>query len=465
MSDSVVALVWFERDLRVDDNRALSRACDKADTVVPLFVDDIPDDGWARSRRQSIWLRRSLEALDAALRETGLRLTIRSGDSAGVLRMLVDETGADVVVWNRRYRPAFRRRDKKVIDELRDCGVEVTTTAGRILHNPDEVQTTTGGPYHVYTPFWRKFRKVVDVDAPQGKPPLWPGLAPDEWPESEGLEAITEDAEATWLDFWTPGEQAAQKKLKRFAESGIGDYDELRDRPDQDGTSRLSPHLHFGELSPRRVWHRARDFEGFRRQVVWREFSYHLLHHYPETADEPLRDKFRDFRWRVDAEAFERWQQGKTGYPIVDAGMRQLHKTGWMHNRVRMIAASFLTKDLLIPWQEGARWFWSNLVDADLANNTMGWQWSAGCGADAQPFFRVFNPVKQGRRHDPEGEYVRRFVPELQRLESPDIHAPWEASKERLQAANLNLGSDYPRPIVDHGRARKVALDRYDEIK
>ena len=459
MGEHEIVIVWFDRDLRVADHLALTRACGVADVVVPLFVDDEPQDGWPRSKRQSIWLRRSLEALGEALRERGSSLIFRRGSSAEVVPQVAKEVGAQLVIWNRRYRPGLRRRDKHVSRALREIGIEVETTSGRLLHEPEEIRTTTGGPYHVFTPFWRKFQKVVDVFEPLDEPELGPEKAPSTWPKSDGLDAISKAGEASWLEYWQPGEEGARKTLERFVESGLADYVECRDRPDRTGTSRLSPHLRFGEVSPRQVWQAVGGAEEFRRQLVWREFSYHLLHHYPHTAEEPLREKFKDFAWRDDEEGFERWKNGETGYPIVDAGMRQLRETGWMHNRVRMIVASFLTKDLLIPWQKGARWFWENLVDADLANNTMGWQWSAGCGADAQPFFRVFNPVKQGKRYDPDGEYVRRFVPELEGLSGSSIHAPWEASTQEL------AGTNYPEPIVDHGEAREIALNLYNEIK
>jgi deoxyribodipyrimidine photo-lyase len=276
-------------------------------------------------------------------------------------------------------------------------------------------------------------------------------------------------------DAWTPGEQTAHERLDYFIDALLLDYDEMRNRPDRDGTSRLSPHLHHGEISPRQVWTAVDDWvqnaamreaaDAFLQEIAWREFSYHLLVHYPETPTEVLRDKYADFPWKDDGDALERWQHGQTGYPIVDAGMRQLWERGWMHNRVRMIAASFLSKDLLLPWQTGARWFWDTLVDADLANNTMGWQWSAGSGADAQPFFRIFNPVSQSERYDPEGAYIRRYVPELADLPTEHLHAPWDAPDDVLDAVGITLGETYPEPIVDHRVAREEALDAYETIR
>jgi deoxyribodipyrimidine photo-lyase len=276
----------------------------------------------------------------------------------------------------------------------------------------------------------------------------------------------------------SPGEKGAVAMLARFLDEGIAGYPENRDRPDLPGTSRLSPHLHFGEISSRQVWHAVtartvsdpsrgveRGAQAFLRQLGWREFAHHLLHHFPETPEQPLREEFAAFPWRYDGKALSAWQRGETGYPIVDAGMRELLGTGWMHNRVRMIVASFLVKDLLLPWQEGAKWFLGTLFDADLANNTLGWQWVAGCGADAAPFFRVFNPMGQGRRYDPQGDYVRKWVPELADLPSKWIQCPWQAPEDVLSDAGVTLGKTYPRPMIDHAAARERALKAWRSLK
>ena len=272
-----------------------------------------------------------------------------------------------------------------------------------------------------------------------------------------------------------PGERGAHQRLKHFWENGLDGYDETRDRPDLDGTSLMSPRLHHGELSPRQIWHavqehegrgrRSKDAESFLSEIAWREFSYHLLHHYDELPETALRDKFDGFNWRHAPKKLERWQKGQTGYPIVDAAMRQLDEIGWMHNRLRMTVASFLTKDLLIWWQDGEAWFWDTLVDGNLANNAMGWQWAAGCGPDAQPFFRIFNPVTQGEKYDPNGDFVRRWVPELANLPTKHLHAPWNAPEETLDEAGVTLGEDYPQPMVDHREARDRALEEYNKIK
>ena len=295
--------------------------------------------------------------------------------------------------------------------------------------------------------------------------------APEAWPDSEPLRELDLEPQSDWAEGirneWTPGEESARETLRRFVRGGLGKYSRDRDIPSVLGTARVSPHLCFGEISPRQAWVAtgASGGEAWKRQLVWREFARHLLYHFPQTAEEPLRPEFARFPWKDDPAALELWQKGQTGYPIVDAGMRQLWQTGWMHNRVRMIVASFLVKDLMIPWQEGARWFWDTLVDADLANNTLGWQWTAGCGADAAPFFRIFNPMSQGQKLDPNGKYVRRWVPELESLSAKDIHEPWNATDAVLRRAGVELGKDYPYPIVDHAEARQAALDAYGQLR
>lgn len=491
MSDRSTALVWFRHDLRLADHPALYHAAKGHDAVVPLFVWAPHEEGdWAPGGAHRWWLHRSLQALDADLRERGSRLVVREGDSLEELRAVLRHTGADAVYWNKRYAPALRERDLAVAEALRADGVPFHTLEGRLLHDPDAIQTTSGGPYHVYTPFWKKFRDVVEVPPPIEAPRLGETRAPERWPASVEVGALGLTAEAQdgvdWADgfdaLWGPqapgravGERGAHQRLAHFVAHGLADYDAMRDRPGRDGTSLLSPRLHHGELSPRQVWHAVEAWvenaamrtqaDAYLQEVVWREFSYHLLYHYPETTTEPLKDKFEAFRWRHAPAKLKRWQEGQTGYPIVDAAMRQLWRTGWMHNRLRMVVASFLTKDALVHWQEGARWFWDTLVDGDLGNNTMGWQWSAGCGADAQPFFRIFNPVSQGEQHDPDGTFVREWVPELAGLPDKYIHHPWDAPADVLEAAGVTLGETYPEPLVDHTEARRKALSVYNEIK
>lgn len=471
-------LVWLRHSLRLRDHPALVHAAEQG-AVVPVFVWAPEEEGdWPPGPAAQWWLHHALQDLDERLRARGSRLILRTGPTIDALRDCLDATGADRVVWNRRYEPPLARRDEEVQAALDKQGIETQAFESQILHDPTAVETTSGGPYHVYTPFWKKVRKESLLDT---RPPLdIPDLpAPDAWPASEPVEALDLRPEADRAgglqEVWTPTIDAAHDRLDYTLKHILGDYGTARDRPDMDGTSRLSPYLHHGQLSPRQVWHRVVTWaddtgrhdaaEPFLREIVFREFSYHWLYHYPDTPTETYRDKFRAFPWRDDAEALARWKRGQTGYPIVDAGMRQLKETGWMHNRVRMIVASFLTKDLMLHWRHGARWFWTMLVDADLADNTFNWQWTAGCGADAQPFFRIFNPVSQSERHDPNGAYIRRYVPELADLPDDAIHAPWEESDARLRALGVSLGETYPRPIVDHGEARDEALAAYEEVK
>lgn len=469
-------LVWLLQDLRLLDNPALYHAFERSETIVPVYIWAPEEEGeWAPAGASKWWLHHSIRSLQDDLRQRGSRLILRRGDSLEALRDLIDETAADTVYWNVRYEPALQKRDERITEALREDGIEVATFATRLLHNPDTVRTTSGGPYRVFTPFWNKLKKDLVTSDLLPIPRLGVTKKPSARLFSLDLDALELLPKVDWTEGlranWTPGETNAHKRLDYFLDALLSCYDDERNRPGNDGSSALSPYLHHGELSPRQVWNVAQTraptltAEPWLRQIAWREFSYHLLHHYPRTPNEPLKDKYKDFAWKSTVAALERWQEGQTGYPIVDAGMRQLWHIGWMHNRVRMIVASFLTKDLLIPWQEGTRWFWDTLVDADLANNTMGWQWSAGCGADAQPFFRIFNPVKQGERYDVDGAYVRQWLPELANLPNAYLHKPWTAPKDVLRAANLSLGQDYPLPIVDHGIARVEALAAYQRIR
>jgi len=472
-------LLWLRQDLRLRDHPALTAAYRRGGAVIPVFIHPATAKGeWPRGAADRYALHQVLQSHRDALRRRGSDLILRRGEPAEVLLQLVAETGAGAVYWTRRYEPASVALDDRLGRRLQDEGTEVRTFGGRLLLEPGEITTRTGGPYQVFTPFYRealrRLRPSKPLPAPRRLRP------PRRWPRSDHLEALRLEPRIDWAGgirtSWTWGEEAAHRRLRRFIRRALADYETARDRPDREGTSRLSPHLHHGEISPRQVWRAVASAQalgstreldsaqGYLRQLIWREFAYHLLVHFPHTPEKPLRPQFGRLRWRRARGALRSWQRGATGYPIVDAGMRQLWETGWMHNRVRMIVASFLVKDLLLPWQEGARWFWDTLVDADLANNTFGWQWVAGCGADAAPFFRIFNPVLQGRKFDPQGDYVRRFVPELADLAARWIHAPWQAPASVRDAAGVILDQTYPRPIVDHAVARKRALEALSRV-
>ncbi len=467
-------IIWFRQDLRVQDNPALAAAVARGGPVVPVYIFDEAGEGrWPMGGASRWWLHHSLATLDASLRERGSRLVLARGESGAVLAGLIKSTDANAVCWNRRDEPAAIARDKTLKAGLTAASVEAKSFNAALLFEPHTVQNKAGGPFQVFTPFW-KHCQTLAVEAPV-KLPAGPVAAPAKWPKSLELDELKLLPALKWdagfATMWQPGEAGALKRLKKFAAGAMSDYAEQRNRPDSDGTSALSPHLHFGEISPRQIWAAVRALskdsgvfpvnrgaQVFLAEVGWREFAHHLLYHFPSTPERPLRTDFAAFPWRNDAKQLRAWQQGRTGYPIVDAGMRQLWATGWMHNRVRMIVASFLVKHLRLSWQEGAAWFWDTLVDADLASNTLGWQWSAGCGADAAPYFRIFNPILQGGKFDPAGHYVRRWVPELAKLAAEFIHQPWEAPMDVLAEAGLALGRDYPHPLVDHGEARVAAL-------
>ncbi len=471
-------IVWFRQDLRLQDNPALAAAVATGAPVIPVYILDEAGEGdWPLGGASRWWLHHSLAALDASLRERGSRLILAVGESGEVLRDLIAATGAAAVHWNRRYEPAAIARDTALKAGL---GVEVKSFNASLLFEPHTVRNKSGGPFQVFTPYW-KHCLALKVDEP-GKLPPGNIAAPARWPKSPELATLKLRLTIHWdqglAAAWQPGETGALKRLKKFAAGALSEYAGQRDRPELDGTSALSPHLHFGEVGPRQAWAAVRaaakgsgvfpphrGAQVFLTEVGWREFAYHLLYHFPQTPAQPLRTEFAAFPWRRDAKQLRSWQRGLTGYPIVDAGMRQLWTTGWMHNRVRMIVASFLVKHLRLSWREGAAWFWDTLVDADLASNTLGWQWSAGCGADAAPYFRIFNPILQGAKFDPEGAYVRRWVPELKKLPAEFIHQPWAAPMDVLAEAGLTLGKQYPQPIVDHTAARAAALAAFQSMR
>jgi deoxyribodipyrimidine photo-lyase len=478
------SLVWFRHDLRLADNPALKAALKRGGPVIPVFVwAPKEEEPWPPGGASKWWLHRSLAALDRDLRRIGLRLIFRTGPTMDSLHRLAEETAASAVFWNRRHEPVIRTRDNAVDKSLRAAGVHADSFNGALLHEPWAIQNQSGKPFQVFTPFWKHCLTLPEPTKPLPAPRQIP--APSRWPASLRLEDLQLEPVPDWAGglraSWQPGTEGAAKQLSRFLKDAFADYANSRNEPALRGTSRLSPHLHFGEISPRQIWHavkRANDASEatkskrgallqhqFLTELGWREFSHHLLYHFPHTDTKPLRAEFERFRWRSNSDWLRAWQRGQTGYPFVDAGMRELWTTGWMHNRVRMVVASFLVKDLLLPWQEGGRWFWDTLVDADLAQNTLGWQWTAGCGADAAPYFRIFNPTSQGQKFDAAGKYIRRWVPELAALPDEWLHQPHAAPERVLADAGVLLGKTYPRPIVSHTIAREVALEVYAKIR
>jgi deoxyribodipyrimidine photo-lyase len=459
----VTTIVWFRQDLRLADNPALHAAVERGEPVVPVYIWAPEDEGeWPPGAASRWWLHQSLQALDTSLRERGSRLVLAAGSTADVLAKLVGQTKATAVYWNRRYEPAAMACSVNVEKALARAKVVVATFNGSLLAEPPDVLNLSGKPYRVYTPYRRRLLRDLRPGVLLGAPSKL--AAPKQWPRGETLQSLGLMPKIRWYDqlaqTWEPGEVGAQKRLKRFLGHALGAYRQDRDRPAVRGTSGLSPHLHFGEIGPRQIWH-ALGPKGrtstFLHELVWREFAYHLLFHFPQTVTHPLRPEFAKFPWRKNAKHLRAWQQGRTGVPLVDAGMRELWVTGVMHNRVRMIVGSFLVKNLLQPWQEGARWFWDTLVDADLASNTLNWQWVAGSGADAAPYFRIFNPVTQGERFDAEGDYVRRWVPEVAGFGNHSIHGPWRESRRNKQPG--------AKPIVDLQKSREAALDAYADMR
>ncbi len=453
-------IVWFRQDLRLKDNPALLSASQEG-VVIPVYIWDRDVEGtWALGEASRWWLKKSLFSLKGDLERMGSSLVIRKGETLRTLFELIEEVNAKKVYWSRRYEPYPCACDAKIRAALEKKGITTQSFNASLLAEPGEIKTKAGTPFQVFTPFWSTLRKAepfIPLTAPTSL------ISPRRFPASDTLE----NGSLTFSQ-WEPGEKAACEKLEEFVERKLLNYEGARDRADLEGVSRLSPHLHFGEISPRQIWAlvlNKRGGECFLRQIAWREFAYHLLFHFPHTPEFPLREEFSAFPWNEQDNVLTMWKQGRTGYPLIDAGMRQLLVTGWMHNRLRLLVGSFLTKDLRIPWQKGARWFWETLVDADLANNTLGWQWVAGCGADAAPYFRIFNPVTQGKKIDPEGVYVKRWIPELRLLAPRWIHAPWEASENELRKSEIVIGDTYPHPLVDHQEARKYALKAFERVK
>lgn len=439
-------IVWFRQDLRLADHPALYEASLTGKPVICLYIHDDESAGqWRLGGASRWWLHHSLERFKG--------MVIRSGEPERALLEVIRESGAKTVYWNRAYEPFAVARDTKIKATLRDAGIEAKSFKGNVLFEPWELK-----PYKVFTPYYKACLAHThligaSLPAPKFTPQKLDGLSVA---DLGLLPRIPWDK--GFAELWEPGESGARQRLSDFIDGPMGGYKEQRDFPSVDATSRLSPFLHFGEISHRDVWHLSEPHAGsaaFLRELIWREFSIHLLYHNSDLPSKPLQPKFAAFPWKPDRAHLTAWQKGLTGFPIVDAGMRQLWQTGWMHNRVRMIVGSFLVKHLLQPWQAGEAWFWDTLVDADLPNNAASWQWIAGCGADAAPYFRVFNPILQGQKFDPKGTYVRRFVPELRDVPDDFIHTPWEWAGKTA----------YPAPIVDHAAGRERALAAYAELK
>lgn len=472
-------LYWIRNDLRLADNPALTAAIASGLPIVPVFIWSPEEEGnWPSGAATCAWLEQSLAALSSAYEAQGSRLILRRGASREILLALATEVGAETVFASRRYEPAALRQEANLRDALREREIAFKVYNGSLLNAPNDVANLAGEPYKVFTPYYNACLKRESLGAPYLAPERIP--APAKWPKSDTLKSLKLTPKHPWvakmLCHWEIGEAGAQARLAAWVDEPVTGYPVSRDLPGIAGTSTLSPYLHFGEISPRQIAHAVRQYpthrdeavaanESYVRQLYWRDFAHHLLYHFPHTPEEPLKELFGRFPWVKNDDFLKRWQRGQTGYPFVDAGMRELWETGWMHNRVRMVVASFLIKDLRIHWREGADWFWGTLFDADLANNSLGWQWVAGCGADAAPYFRVFNPVTQGKKFDGDAAYIRRWVPEIAALPDKYIHAPWEMAPIELAACGVRLGKDYPEPMVDHDEARKTALAIYDELK
>ncbi|MFZ5609988.1 MAG: cryptochrome/photolyase family protein [Pseudomonadota bacterium] len=465
-----VDLVWFRQDLRRDDQPALAAAQGK---VVGLYVlDEAAAGAWGHGGASRWWLHHTLKYFEEDLARAGGVLILRRGDMVDEVMALAAALAVDAVHATRHYEPWHRRAEDSLAERLKARGCRLVLHPPSLLHTPGALHTKAGSPYKVFTPFWRALAAPGRVAPPQAAPPRLD--RPRRLPASDKVEdwrllPTAPDWSGGLRATWTPGAAAAQRRLDEFL-GRAAHYAAMRDRPDWQGTSLLSPHLHFGEISPRRIWHRLGHVLGpqaapFLRQLAWRDFCAHLLAADPDLAQRSSNPRFRAFPWASDHPQLAAWRRGNTGYPIIDAGMRALWTTGWLHNRVRMLVASFLAKHMLVHWRVGAQWFWDTLVDADLANNSAGWQWVAGSGADAAPYFRIFNPIAQGAKFDPEGAYVRRWLPALAKLPAPYIHAPWTAPPLILEEAGVRLGRTYPQPILDHGLARKAALAAYARVK
>lgn len=474
-------IVWFRQDLRLSDNPAFFEACKISKNIIPVYIlDDYSPGKWKLGGASRWWLHHSLLSLSEKLRRMGTNLVLAKGNSSEILSEIARKSNSSHIFWNRCYEPYSIKRDEKIKKLLGESGIIAKSFNGSLLFEPWEIKNKQGSYFKVYTAFWKSCLAESSVNPPLPEPKLKLNGSKLFFLDIEELNLLpkTPDWSSGLKELWQPGEEGAKKQLSNFLDGPLDKYTAGRDIPGISGTSRLSPHIHFGEISPRQVWSSAiftknltrnsaysSNIDKFLSEIGWREFSHSLLYNFPMLPDSPFDSRFDKFEWKHDGALFKKWQKGKTGYPIVDAGMRELWKTGWMHNRVRMIVASFLTKHLLIPWQKGAEWFWDTLVDADLANNSAGWQWVAGSGADAAPYFRIFNPVLQGERFDRDGSYVRIWVPEIAGLPDKFLHKPWKTPDDIQKNLGIIIGKDYPLPIVDHETARSLAMEKYKKLR
>ena len=476
------SIIWFRQDLRIADNPAFKASIDGSKQVIAVYIHDEKSSDVRKHGAASKWfLHHSLKALEKQLEQKyKIKLIYREGKSLNILEEIISETNAEKVFWNRLYEPYFINRDTEIKESLTKDNIEVESFNGSLLVEPWQPKTGSGNYFKVYTPFYKKCIKE--------HPPRESLRAPEHSDKSYENN-IKSDSLNSWKflpkkpnwaknfeEEWKISEADAHDMIYSFLAGSVENYSEERNNPALKGTSLLSSYLRFGIISPNQVYYAAEAYkekepqkasgiDKFISEIYWREFSYNLLYNFSEIADKNFRPEFDNFPWDKNDSALQAWQKGETGYPIVDAGMRQLWQTGWMHNRVRMVVASFLTKHLLIHWKQGEEWFWDTLIDADAANNTASWQWVAGCGADAAPYFRIFNPITQGEKFDPKGDYIRKYVPEIAKLPNKYLNKPWELSEKELEACEVKLGKTYPKPIVEHSNARERALKSYEKIK
>ncbi|MCP0914689.1 MULTISPECIES: cryptochrome/photolyase family protein [Legionella] len=468
----MTALFWFRQDLRCDDNAALAAACNRHNLLIPLYIDsDNPQRLCGAA--QKWWLHHSLLALNNYLCTQNTRLCLKQGNPLDVLMQLIKQHQVTHIYWNECIEPELRKEEQQIKSILQQNGIQIETYPPNLFFTPAKIHTQQQTIFKRFTPFWRYCLQHLAPPPPAviKKWPACPAFSSEQLDDWHLLPAKPDWA-SNFKDYWQPGEQGAQEKLQQFIEDELAAYDKNRDLPARQATSRLSPHLHFGEISPWRIWQELEKIkfdsayshsaiEKFLAELGWREFSYYTLYHYPALPHSNIQKTFDEFKWKTNKVYLQAWHKGQTGFPIVDAGMRELWQTGYMHNRVRMITASFLTKNLLIDWRTGAAWFEDTLLDADLAANSFNWQWVAGSGMDAAPYFRIFNPVLQGEKFDSSGEYVKKWVPELTSLPVKWLHKPWQMHAQ----PGFILGKNYPFPIIDLTQTRIRALAAYRELK